>query len=78
MVKRKTSVITINNKDELCCARALVVAKARHHQNDSRECSLDYKNKRIGRHLQEQRAYELHEEAGFPTGVCGLTEILQF
>lgn len=70
---KKTSVISIQNDDEICCARAIVVAKAV-IENDAR-----LKLIRDGRKsLQRILAIELHSKAGVPLRPCGLPEIKQF
>ena len=69
-LKKKGSVITINNKDDLCLARALVVSIARieqdHRYNHIRNSS---------RPLQRERAFDLHQAANVPLGPCGLKEV---
>ena len=69
-LKKKGSVITINNKDNLCLARALVVSIAR-IENDPRY------NRIIepGNSIQRERAFDLHEAANVPLGPCGLKEV---
>ena len=69
-LKRKSSVICINNMDDTCLARALVVAMAR--------IEKDPRYKRIiepGNRVQRERAYDLHEAANVPLGPCGLKEV---
>ena len=66
------TVVVIKNHDDLCLARALVVAIAR-VENASR---YDYL-RRIDR-AQEIKARELHTEAGVPFGPCGLEEVRLF
>ena len=69
-LKKKGSVITINNMDDLCLARALVVSIAR-IENDPR-----YKHiTNSSRPLQRERAFDLHEAANVPLGPCGLKEV---
>ena len=69
-LKKKGSVITINNKDDLCLARALVTSIARIE-----------KDPRYNRMLnplctvQRERAFDLHEAANVPLGPCGLKEV---
>ena len=75
MLRRKKSVVTINNKDELCCARALVTAQAYHQYGAKHNLYLDI---RKGRHEQEKRAKALHAEARVPEAPCGLEEIALF
>ena len=70
-LKQKNSVVCINNKDDLCLARALVVSIAR-IEKDPR-----YKHIRdSNRPLQRERAFDLHEAANVPLGPCGLNEVL--
>ena len=69
-LKKKGSVITINNKDDLCLARALAVSIAR--------IEKDPRYNHIGnssRPLQRERAFDLHEAANVPLGPCGLNEV---
>ena len=69
-LKRKQSIISINNKDDLCLARALVVSIAR-IEKDPR-----YKHiANSSRPLQRARAVDLHEAANVPLGPCGLKEV---
>ena len=69
----KNSVVCIKNKDDLCLARALVVARAK-KDNDPR---YDYiRDSR--RPLQREKAFDLHEAANVPLGPCGLNEVALF
>ena len=72
-LKKKKSVITITNKDNLCLARALVVAIAR-IENDPKYHQISDGKGRI----QLQRAFNLHRAANVPLGLCGLDEVKQF
>ena len=73
----KKSRVTIKNKDNLCCARAVVTMKALVDANgDTRD--RDYKNLKDGYPIQERKAQELHRLAGAPEGPCGLSELGQF
>ena len=72
-LERKKSVIRIQNKDNLCMARALVVAKAR-IDHDSRDRQI----RNYQRPLQTQLAQELHTNADVPLGPCGIEEAKQF
>ena len=71
-LKKKKSVITINNKDDLCLARSLVVSIAR-IEKDPR-----YKGISEGNGIQRERAFDLHEAANVPLGPCGLNEVELF
>ena len=69
----KKSVVRIKNKDDLCLARALVVARAK-KDNDPR-----YEQIRDSRSpLQREKAFDLHEAANVPLGPCGLNEAVLF
>ena len=70
---KKNSVITIQNNDDLCLARALVVAIAKIEKDPN------YKNLlKPGRSTLERKARELHELAKVPLGPCGLPEVELF
>ncbi|XP_078576400.1 uncharacterized protein LOC144862027 [Branchiostoma floridae x Branchiostoma japonicum] len=71
-VRGKKSVISIQNNDELCCARAIVVAKAKIDKHP------EWNNIRQGRKKQTELAEALHEQAGVAKGPCGLEEIKAF
>ena len=72
-LKKKGSVITINNKDDLCLARALVVSIARIEQDPRYAYIMDSRG-----WLQRERAFDLHEAANVPLGPCGLNEVELF
>ena len=69
-LKKKGSVITINNSDNLCLARALVVSIAR-MEKDPRFARIT----RPESVVQRERAFDLHEAANVPLGPCGLKEV---
>ena len=69
-LRKKKSVILINNRDNLCLARALAVNIAR--------IEKDPRYKRItepGNSIQRETAFDLHEAANVPLGPCGLKEV---
>ena len=70
---KKGSIIRIQNKDDLCLARALVVSIAK-IENDSRYKSIA--NHR--RPMQTRLAHDLHQKASVPIGSCGIDEVKQF
>ena len=77
--KKKQSIIRIANKDELCCARAIVTMRAHCHRNDPGHMPWnEWKTLRDGYPRQEVRARELHRSAGVPEGPCGLPELNKF
>ena len=69
-LRKKKCVIPINNKDNLCLARALVVSIAR-IENDPRYNRIT----RPDSVVQRERAFDLHEAANVPLGPCGLNEV---
>lgn len=71
-LEKKRCFIQIQNKDELCLARAIVTAIARVN-GDPRWSSF-----RQGAALQRTEALALHHRAGVPVTVCGLEEVKQF
>lgn len=72
LLSDKKSIISIKNNDDLCCARALVTAKARVEQHPQ------WNNIRQGRSFQKHLAEELHHEAGVPFQKCGIEEVKRF
>ena len=70
---KKRSVITIWNNDDLCLARALVVAIAKIEKDPGYKHIRDPERK-----VQEKKARELHELAKVPLGPCGLPEVELF
>ena len=73
----KRSRVTIKNKDNLCCARAIVTMKALVDANGNPR-DPDYHNLKQGYPVQERLAKELHRLANVPEGPCGLPELRQF
>ena len=72
LLDNKRSIIQIRNKDELCCARALVTAMARVQNHPQ------WNNIRQGHKIQEQLARDLHSKAGVPLTACTLDNVKQF
>ena len=72
LTRNSKSIIRINNKDELCCARALVVAKARVDPHPK------WESIRKGKPLQRTLALALHDDARVPPGPCGYDALTQF
>ena len=75
MLKDKRAIVRILNKDELCCARALVVAKA---YRDWGPRDPHYKNIKQDGPFQKEMAKALHRQARVPEGPCGLGELELF
>ena len=77
--KRKKSIIPIKNKDQLCCARAIVTMRAWCHRNDPGHMPRNnWETLRKGRPRQGIMAKDLHRAAGVAEGPCGLPELRQF
>ena len=76
--KRKKCIITINNNDDLCCARAIVTMIAHAKKDNSNDAYQDYRNIIQGRKIQEEKAIELHELAEVQRGPCGWEELEKF
>ena len=72
-LKEKKSIISINNNDDFCLARALAVAVAR-IENDPKYNQI----KKSDRPVQLERALDLHEAANVPLGPCGMDEVKLF
>lgn len=72
LLKKRGCIIQIKNKDELCCARAIVTFKARVDKDP------EYRNMMQGRGVQEFLAGKLHREAGVAEGPCGRDELKKF
>ena len=72
LTRKSNSVIRIQNKDELCCARALVTAKARVDQHPK------WHSIRKGGKIQRTLALELQHEARVPLGPCGYDALTAF
>jgi len=68
----KRCILRIQNNDELCCARAIITAKARLDKHPK------WENIRKGFEPQGNMAKQLHEKAGVKMGTCGIEEIKKF
>jgi hypothetical protein len=68
----KKSIITIRNKDNLCCGRALAVGQA---LADNHTKLLQFKQ---GRAIQKRVALKLYKKANVLPGPCGHREISKF
>ena len=69
---KKKSVIRIQNKDDLCCARAIITAKAKLEKDP------EWESIRKGNWRQQELALELHTKANVPEGDCGYEELNKF
>ena len=72
-LEKKKSVVCIQNKDDLCMARALVVAKAKVDDDPQYKSIVDHR-----RTMQTRMAQELHTNADVALGPCGIEEARQF
>ena len=72
-LKKKKSVIPINNKDDFCLARALAVSIARIEKDPKYD-----QIKNSTRHIQLEKALDLHQAANVPLQPCGLNEVKLF
>ena len=72
-LKKKGSIITMNNNDNLCLARSLVVAVAK-IENDPKYDQIRKSN----RPVQLERALQLHRAGNVPLGPCGMEEVKLF
>ena len=70
---QKNSVVRIKNKDDLCLARALVVARAKRENDPKYRYIIDSRKP-----LQREKAFDLHKAANVPLGPCGLNEVALF
>ena len=76
-LSRKRCVVRIKNKDNSCCARAIVTAIA-HVGKDPKYSSYLNANK-SKRSIQSREAEKLHKKAGIPLHTpCGINEIKKF
>ena len=70
---KKRSIVRIQNSDDLCLARALVVAKAKIDNDPQYKYIADHRKP-----MQTRFAEELHQKSGVPLGPCGLDEVKRF
>lgn len=75
---KKKSIISINNTDDLCCARAIMTMQAHCHKAEGTEGHRQWENMQRGLPVQQKKARELHQQAGVPEGSCGLPELTKF
>ena len=76
--KKKRCIISIQNKDRLCCARAIVTMRAYCHKDQGVHGFLKWGNLKRGYPVQQQQAQELHRQAGVTEAPCCLEELRQF
>ena len=79
MGKESRSICEINNKDELCCARAIVVMREYAKRQAQEPNTFENIKKDRGTNTQQcKEAKKLHQEPGVLEGLCGLEEINTF
>ena len=79
ILKDKRSVITINNKDDLCFGRALAVAKCHALKENNDEKARDsWDSLRRYDGPQKAAAEALYDAAGVKRGRCGVPEMQKF
>ena len=79
MAKESTSVCQITNKDELCCARAIVVMREYAKRQAQEPNTFENIRKNRGKNSQQlKEARKLHQEANVTEGLCGLEEVDRF
>ena len=79
MAKHSRCVCEIKNKDELCCARAIVTMREYTKRQGGEHNIFENIKKDWGKNSQQlKEAKRLHEEAGVGEGPCGLEEIQKF
>lgn len=75
-LKHKRCIIQIKNKDDMCCARAIITGIAKLEKNP---IYLAYKNpSKTKRSFQTRDAQLLHKKADVPIQPCGIKEIDKF
>lgn len=79
MLKKKKCVVQIKNKDQLCCAQAIVVMREYLKCTACQQNSFENIKKDRGKSSQQlNKAKKLHQEGGVSEGPCGREELKQF
>lgn len=79
MAKELRSVCEIKNKDEFCCARAIVTMTQYVKRQAGQQNTFENIRQDRGKNSQQlKEAKKLHVEAGVSEGPCGLEEIELF
>ena len=79
MAKEIRCVCEIKNKDELCCARAIVTIRGHVKRQAGQQNTFENFREARGKNSQQvKEAKRLHKEAGVPEGPCGLEDIAKF
>ena len=72
-LRKKDCIVQIKNKDELCCARAIIVAIAKYDKDPQYKYIVDHRCR-----IQTRLAQEPNETSGVPLGPCGIPEVKKF
>ena len=72
-LEKKRSIVRIRNDDNLCMARALVVAKAKLYNDPQYKSIVDHRGT-----MQTRMAQELHQNANVPLDPCGIEQAKLF
>ena len=75
--KKKKCIVTIRNRDALCCARAIVTMRAHCHKDQGVDELRQWDSLKKGYPVQQRQAQAL-QQAGVAEGPCGLPELRQF
>ena len=75
--QKKRCIVTIRNRDALCCARAIVTMRAHCHKDQGVDEFRNWENLKRGLPVQQRQAQALHQQAGVAEGPCGLSELRQ-
>ena len=79
MAQESRCVCEIKNKDDLCCARAVVTMREYAKRQAGQPNTFETIRQDRGENTQQMKeAKKLHQEAGVVEGLCGLDEIEQF
>ncbi len=71
---KKNSIATVSlDEQQLCCAKAILLAKPFCRQDPELKCLKDQRNTLLSR-----RAMALHSKTGVPEGSCGVEQIKIF
>ena len=72
-VDKKGCIAQIKSDDEMCCSRAIIVAKAKFDKDPQYKSIVTWRET-----LQRRLAQDLHDAAGVPLGPCGIEEVKKF
>ena len=76
--KKKRCIVTIKNRDALCCARTIVTMRAHCHKDQGMDELRQCDSLKKGYPVQQRPAQDLHQQAGVAEDPCGLPELRQF